>query len=411
MCVIVCASLQEYYNDPMLVATNERRKSLAVGCTAHAIQDGLGSATYVLLPILAQAFGFGYAQVGLFKGAMNLAQAMLELSSGVLSERIGAIRSLVFGLTLAGLGYASLATVDQAAMVLVCLIVVGVGSAFQHAPASALVSQAFAAGGRRGALGLYNSSGDVGKLAFAACFSMAIGAGIAWQQVALSYGLLALTAAIAIGLTLQALSHPTATASNAIAHSGDDHSSPGWGILDRRSFVTLLIVISLDNMVQAGVLVFVAFAMISKGLPLTIATMAAVAVLTGGVFGKAGCGYLAQSLGVRRAFVLIQLATVVGLVYLIVAPPWVALFLLVPLGVVSQGSTSITYGLIPDLIHPDRLARGYALMYSLTSFAAAVGPFTFGLIADQFGINYAFYAMAILSLVSVIPMVFFRVPE
>ncbi len=90
----------------MLEVTTERKKALAIGCTAHAIQDGLGAATYVLLPILAQAFGFGYAQVGLFKGAMSLAQAMLELSSGVLSERIGAVRTLVFGLTLAGLGYA-----------------------------------------------------------------------------------------------------------------------------------------------------------------------------------------------------------------------------------------------------------------------------------------------------------------
>lgn len=396
---------------PMFAATTEQKKALAVGCTAHAVQDGLGAATYVLLPILAQAFGLGYAQVGLFKGSKNLAQAMLELYSGFLSERIGAVQSLVFGLTLAGLGYATLATVNQAAAVLICLLIVGVGSAFQHAPASALVSQAFASNGRRGALGLYNSSGDIGKLAFAACFSLAIGAGFAWQLVAFSYGLLTLTAAIAIGLTLQPALQFSATPKKDNALTDHDNTSPGWGILDRSSFVKLLIVISLDNMVQAGVLVFAAFAMISKGLPLPIATMAAVAVLAGGVFGKAGCGYLAQGLGVRRAFVLIQLATVVGLVLLMITPPWQAFALLVPLGVVSQGSTSITYGLIPDLIHADRLARGYALMYSFTSFAAAIGPFALGLVADQFGINIAFYAMAILSLVSVIPMMFFSVDK
>lgn len=395
----------------MLAATTEQKKSLAIGCTAHAIQDGLGAATYVLLPILAQAFGFNYAQVGLFKGAKELAQALLELYSGVLCERIGAIRSLVMGLTLAGLGYASLAYVNQPGIILICLLFVGVGTAFQHAPASALVSDAFASGGRRGALGLYNSSGDVGKLAFAACFSLAISAGIAWQQVAFSYGLFALAAAFAIGLTLQSASHQTTTTRKATAPSRNVGTSSYWGIIDRRPFITLLIIISLDNIVQAGVLVFAAFAMIAKGLPLPVATMAAVAILAGGIFGKAGCGYLAQSLGVRRAFVLIQVATVMGLVLLMVAPAWVAFALLVPLGVVSQGSTSITYGLIPDLIHPDRLARGYGLMYSLTSFSAAAGPFTFGLVADQFGISMAFYAMAILSLVSVIPMMLFRVPD
>ena len=160
-------------------------------------------------------------------------------------------------------------------------------------------------------------------------------------------------------------------------------------------------------MVQAGVLVFVAFAMISKGLPLFVATMASVVVLTGGILGKAGCGYLSQWLGVRRAFILIQLVTVAGLLLVIVTPAWVALGILFPLGVVSQGSSSITYGLIPDLIKAERLARGYALMYSLTSFAAALGPFSFGFIADQFGISAAFFAMAILTLVSAIPMYFF----
>ena len=387
---------------------SDRTKALAIGSVAHAIQDGLGAATYVLLPILAQTFGFGYAQVGIFRGAMSLVQGLLEMSSGILSERIGTGRSLVFGLILAGLGFASIAGFDQANLLLICLLVVGMGSAFQHAPASALVSTAFETGGQRGALGLYNSSGDVGKLVFAGGFSLAIGTGINWQQVALSYGLVAIIAAFAIGLMLPTLPLSRAPSASSTKNQRKGfHDPSNWGVIDRRSFATLLIVISLDSMVQAGVLVFVAFAMISKGLPLFVATMASVVVLTGGILGKAGCGYLSQWLGVRRAFILIQLVTVAGLLLVIVTPAWVALGILFPLGVVSQGSSSITYGLIPDLIKAERLARGYALMYSLTSFAAALGPFSFGFIADQFGISAAFFAMAILTLVSAIPMYFF----
>ena len=391
---------------------SDRRKALAIGSVAHAIQDGLGAATYVLLPILAQTFGFGYAQVGIFRGAMSLVQGLLEMSSGILSERIGTGRSLVFGLILAGLGFASIAGFDQANLLLICLLVVGMGSAFQHAPASALVSTAFETGGQRGALGLYNSSGDVGKLVFAGGFSLAIGTGINWQQVALSYGLVAIIAAFAMGLMLPTLPLSRAPSANSTKNQRKNqrkgfYDPSNWGVIDPRSFATLLIVISLDSMVQAGVLVFVAFAMISKGLPLFVATMASVVVLTGGILGKAGCGYLSQWLGVRRAFILIQLVTVAGLLLVIVTPAWVALGILFPLGVVSQGSSSITYGLIPDLIKAERLARGYALMYSLTSFAAALGPFSFGFIADQFGISAAFFAMAILTLVSAIPMYFF----
>ncbi len=393
----------------MLATNPEQRRALFIGCTAHAIQDGLSAAIYVLLPILAQAFGLSYAQVGLLKGAKSLTQAILELSSGFLAERIGPSRSLVLGLFLAGLGYLLLLAVDQTSTLLACLVVIGIGSAFQHAPASTLVSEAFATKGQRGALGIYNSSGDVGKLAFATCFGLAIGVGVAWQQVTVAFGLIALLAALVIGLA--PASPFIRRATGAYKQKKINRSASRWGILDNRSFSTLMLVIFLDNLVQAGVLVFVAFAMTSKGIPLYFSTMGAVVVLAGGIFGKAGCGFLAQWLGSHRAFILVQLITVVGLVCVILTPPWVAFGLLLPLGVFSQGSTSITYGLIPELVHSERLARGYALMYSLTSFASAIGPFLLGLLADQFKIEHAFFAMAFVTLISALLMIIVPIKE
>ncbi len=373
------------------------RTALAVGCTAHVVQDGLTAATYVLMPVLAQTFGFTYGQVGLIKGLKSLAQGVLEIYSGVLSERIGEGRTLVFGLILSGIGYTAVAAAPDPTVVAICLLLVGAGTGFQHSPSSALVSTAYAERGRRGALGLYNSSGDVGKLGFSGLFSLAIGAGFAWQHISILLGFLTLLAAAAVAVAarhLKAKSTP-----GAAPHEG-------WGILSWRSFGTLLVIISLDNVVQAGVLVFVAFLMIEKGLPLYLATMATVVLLTGGIFGKAGCGYLAEHLGVRKAFALVQGLTALGLIAVISAPAWLAFILLLPLGVVAQGSTSITYGLIPDLIHPERMARGYAIMYSFTSFAAALGPWLFGQIGDHHGINNAMLAMAVVALLAVPPLAF-----
>ncbi len=379
-----------------------QRTALAVGCTAHVVQDGLTAATYVLMPVLAQTFGFTYAQVGLIKGLKSLAQAVLEIYSGVLAERIGEGRTLVFGLILSGIGYASVAAAPDPMIVTACLLIVGVGTAFQHSPSSALVSTAYATGGRRGALGLYNASGDVGKLGFSGLFSLAIGAGFAWQQISFFFGLLTLLAAVGVTVAARHLK-VKATLS---AERSDPDEKLGWGVLNWRAFGTLLVIISIDNVVQAGVLVFVAFLMIEKGLPLAIATMATVAVLTGGIFGKAGCGYLAERLGVRPAFALVQGLTALGLIAVIAAPAWLAFLLLPPLGIVAQGSTSITYGLIPDLIHPKRMARGYAIMYSSTSFAAALGPWLFGLVGDWYGINNAMLAMAAVALLAVPPLAF-----
>jgi hypothetical protein len=60
---------------------------------------------------------------------------------------------------------------------------------------------------------------------------------------------------------------------------GGDDDHLGWGVLSWQSFGTLLVIISLDNVVQARVLVFVAFLMIEKGLPLAIGTMATMFLL------------------------------------------------------------------------------------------------------------------------------------
>ena len=385
--------------------TTNPKTALAVGCTAHIVQDGLTAATYVLMPVLAQTFGFTYSQVGLIKGLKSLAQAVLEIYSGVLSERIGEGRTLVFGLTLSGIGYASVGAVPDPTVVMACLLVVGAGTAFQHSPSSALVSTAYAEGGRRGALGLYNSSGDVGKLAFSGLFSLAIGAGFAWREISILFGLLTLSAAAGIAAIARHLKAKSTPSTKRSLENGDDRHL-GWGVLSWRSFGTLLVIISLDNVVQAGVLVFVAFLMIEKGLPLYIATMATVVLLTGGIFGKAGCGFLAACMGVRPAFALVQVLTALGLIAVIMAPAWLAFVLLLPLGVVAQGSTSITYGLIPDLIHPERMARGYAIMYSSTSFAAALGPWIFGIVGDRYGIDVALWAMAVVALLAVPPLAF-----
>lgn len=148
----------------------------------------------------------------------------------------------------------------------------------------------------------------------------------------------------------------------------------GWGVLNWRLFGTLLVVTAIDTTVQTSVLVFIAFLMLAKGLPLWLATGATVILLAGGVFGKAGCGILADRIGARPAFMLIQVLTALGLVGVVLTPNWLALALLLPLGAVVQGSSSITYGFAANLIDPHKMAHGYALLYSSGSFAAAAGP-------------------------------------
>lgn len=385
----------------MQTASDHRRAAFAASGLSHIMQDGLSSAINVLLPILAQSFGLSYAQVGLLRGIKSLVQAVVEVSSGWMAERTGEAQLLIIGLVMSGLGYVGMAVAPGILIIALCLAVVGAGTGLHHAPSSALIALTYRDRGRSGALGLYNASGDVGKLVFTAGVSLATGAGLAWQGVSFAYGLGAVLGGGATLILTRRLRVYRREPDNPETMDG---AVKGWGILNWRAFATLLAITGLDTIVQNAVLLFIAFLMLTKGLPLYLATAATVIVLAGGVFGKAGCGFLAERLGVRRAFVLIQGLTAIGLIAVVAAPTWLAFVLLAPLGAVTQGSSSITYGFAADLIHPARMARGYALLYASGAFAAAGGPFFFGLVADGFGIETAFYFMAGAALLAAPPI-------
>ena len=136
-------SVSACYRLEMSAITSKPKTAIPTSCTTHIVQNGMSSTIYVLLPILAQAFGFSYAQVGVLKGLKSLSQAALEICSGWMSERIGERRLIVVGLTLSGAGYFLLSIAPNTFLVAICLLVVGAGTALHHAPSSALIANSY----------------------------------------------------------------------------------------------------------------------------------------------------------------------------------------------------------------------------------------------------------------------------
>jgi len=152
------------------------KRTLAICSAVHTLHDGLSDVTYVLLPLLASAFGLSLAQVGLIRGAHRAAMAAFQIPAGILAERIGERGLLAFGTALAGAAFIALGYAQGFWAILAALFFAGAGSAVQHPLASTLVSRAYPVQGRRAALGAYNFSGDVGKAGVAAAIGQRRGA-------------------------------------------------------------------------------------------------------------------------------------------------------------------------------------------------------------------------------------------
>lgn len=369
-----------------------RHRILFASCGAHFIQDGLVALQYVLLPILAQVFGLNYAQVGFLRAVSNSAMTLLEIPAGMLSERFGEARLLVFGLLCASLGYLGVALALDFYLIVIGFLVAGSGAAFQHSLASALIANNFNDADRRRSLGLYNAFGDGGKLAFTGIFSLAIGIGTAWNLVVTGLCILTLLFAAVLFVIVKRQPGPTASG-NRDEGNGDSR----WGIKHPRRFFWLAVTVFVDTLAQAVFLTFIAFLLLEKGSSDALASMAVVLALGGGMIGKFASGYLAVRFGDFVAFRILQLLTVTGLLLMTILPALPTLLLLPVIGLAVQGSSTVTYGAVSDFIQRGRQSRGYALIYTLSSLSAVIGPLLFGGLADLYGLELSMILLAVLT--------------
>ncbi len=360
------------------------RAVLATACGAHFIHDGFSDILYVLLPVWASEFGLTFAQVGLLKTLYTGGMATFQVPAGVLAERRGEARLLAAGTAVTALGFLAAGLTGGFLALLACLVLSGLGSGCQHPLSSSLVAKAYETGPRRTALGTYNFSGDLGKVAVPAAVALAL-PWVGWRRAVEVYALIGLVAA---GAILVLLARLRAGQSVEAPPAGTTPSRPsGWGIRDPRAYRALSAIHVIDNSTRTGFLTFLPFLLIAKGAAVQSVGLALMLVFIGGAIGKFACGALADRVGVIRTVVITEAATGVGILLLLTLPLGACLLALPPLGIALNGTSSVLYGTVADLVSSDRRARSYAIFYTLGVGASALSPFAYGLLSDWGGVR------------------------
>ena len=371
------------------MAASRPRRALASCCAAHTLHDGLSDVTYVLLPLLAQSFGLSFSQVGLIRSAHRTAMAAFQIPAGLFAERFGERNLLAFGTLVAGLAFVALGYATGFWMILAVLFCAGFGSAVQHPLSSTIISHAYPGDGRRAALGTYNFFGDVGKFAFGGAVSLSLLAGVSWQAPVTAFGVLGVVTAAMIFMHV-ANSRPAAPRA---VTSEPVRKKSGWGIRNPQGFTALCLIEVLDSSTRTGLLTFIAFLLIDKGISEGWAALAVPLILTGGMAGKLACGFIAERLGIIRTIVITEVATGAGILATLALPGIGAMILLPLLGVALQGTSSVLYATIGDLVDEDRLPRAFGFFYTLGSLCGIAAPLGYGLVGDTAGVHTAIAAV------------------
>jgi MFS transporter, FSR family, fosmidomycin resistance protein len=369
-------------------AVQKKARVLWVACGAHALHDGFTDTLYVLLPLWQAQFALSYAAIGVLRALYAGVMAGLQVPTAELAPRIGGARLLAIGTAIAAVAYLLLGTSSSIAMLAVAFVLGGIGSSTQHPIASSLVAEAYQGPRSRGALGTYNFAGDLGKMALPSITAGMIVL-MSWRSAAWVIGSVGLIGAGAILLLMRPVS------SAAVLRARSDRSKPlDPSSLLRNGFPLLLTIGVIDSATRMGFLTFLPFLLRAKGAGVPEIGMALTLVFAGGAAGKLVCGFLGARLGVLSTVLLTEGATAAGIVALLPLPLVTSLALLPIIGIALNGTSSVLYGTVPDLVTVRQRERAFSVFYTGTIGAGALSPALYGVFSDAVGLIPAMLLVA-----------------
>jgi len=369
---------------------------MTVGGLAHILHDGFTDMFYVFFPVWQAQFALSFTQVGLLKMLLSGAMALFQVPAGIVSRRLGASKVLVFGTFLTSLAVFMLGWSNAAIALGIFLFLCGVGSSVQHPLASAMISDVCCEPGeRRTVLSTYNFCGDIGKFIFPGLAALLL-AHMEWPQGLQLMSILGFVATVTIFLLVGGHRAQLTVATG-------KKTSIGFGtalqdLIGNRSFIALWLIGVLDSATRMGFLTFFPFLLRDKGADVTIIGFALTILFAGGATGKLVCGLLATRLGALRTVIVTEIVTTACVVSMITLPLSAALWLSPLLGVALNGTSSVLYGSVPELVSDSMRSTAFAMFYTGTIGSSALSPLLFGMLGDKIGLESALLWVAVMAL-------------
>ena len=375
----------------LLTKAPRSRRTLIFGSTMHVWSDLFFALLVPLLPLIKEDMDLSFTQVGMLRSVFSGASAILQVPAGLLAESAGEFWMLILGNVWVSAGLVAMALSQVFLILLFTSGVGGLGGGTQHPLASSMVSRAYDDRGRATAVGTVNFAGDLGKMLaplVAGLFAVRFG----WRETFMIVGISGLVFMIASMFTRRVvdIGKPSASAAEAGATESEEDARARLG-----GFITLSGVGVLDSAVRTSALVFLPFVMDAKGMgPGQISAMLFL-LFGGGAVGKFVCGWLGDRMntisliwatkGLTALFLVVSLATPV----LLMAP------VMVLIGIGLNGTSSVLYATVANLVPPGRRARFYGFFYTTNEIGTVAAPLAYGLVADIFSLGTTMIVMGV----------------
>ena len=374
------------------IQITQSRRTLVFGSTMHVWSDFFFTLTVPLLPLIKADpdLNLSYTEVGVLRSVFSGASAVLQVPAGFLAEHTGEFWLLIGGnLWVAG-GLLIMALVPAYLLLVVVSFLGGLGGGTQHPLASSMVSRAYDDKGRATAVGTVNFAGDLGKM-LAPAIGGTLAARLGWRSSLKVVGLAGIGFMVLSSAARRVVEipRPELTDKPEVERSGE--------ATQVRGFANLSLVGFLDSAGRGAALVFVPFVLEDKGMGLGEISGMIFLLFLGGAAGKYLCGWLVDRWGSVNLIWGTKGLTAALLAALLVAPSAAVGPLIVVLGLGLNGSSSVLYAGVAEMVPAHRRARLYGVFYTTNEVGSVVAPLLFGRIADVFRLRVAVVGIAIMT--------------
>lgn len=350
-----------------------------------------------LFPILKDAFGVSYVDLGLFVMAFSAATGVSQIVCGYLVDRIGAKGILIGGLALEGLAFLLIGLTGSYWAVLGLMAVAGIANGVYH-PADYAILSASVSERRMGrAFSLHTFTGFFGGAVVPGTIIVLAGA-FGWQTGVALCGAAGIAAALGLVVFGRSLKHePGADRRRKPGAKGASGPTPVSVLLSPPILMCLLF-FTLLALAQGGINQFLIAALNALyGTPVEQATVALTAYLFGTAGGILVGGQIADRTRSHNrvaatCFLLTSVAVLI--VGMVAMPLWMLIALMVAQGLAQGVIMPSRDMLVRSVTPPGAMGKVFGFVSTGFSIGGIVSPLLFGFLLDHGQPSLVFYVVA-----------------
>lgn len=368
---------------------------VAIG-VCHLINDTMQAVIPAMFPLLERDLGLTFTQLGMISFVLNMFASLLQPAVGFITDKRPFPYALPFGMVSSFIGLTLLILSTQYWMILVSVLFLGLGSAVFH-PEGSRVSF-MAAGTKRGlAQSIYQVGGNSGQALaplLSAFVILPFGMkGAAMVLVLTSIGIFLLTK-IAAWYKRQLEAEKLSKVKKVLVSSLPPLTKKQVGF----ALVVLLFIIFARSFYVTNMTSFYVFYVMDQyGVSVERGQLFVFIFMAFGVVGTFFGGPLSDKYGRKNIILLSVIVPIPFCLALPFVPLYVALVLLIVIGMLIMISFTVTVVYAQELV-PSKIGTMAGLTVGVAFGMGAIGSVAIGMVMDAMGIRFTMIAVSFLTL-------------